>query len=383
MSSSSTTIDIPSSSNNHRDDDSAVLQQKIPQTAQGKPTIPLGYSYIPTKPFAGNSSSSGNNNSNGILSKNAVIILVALLGTCSLCLFILAAALWTHPAWNKAIAKRFPNSLVNRNKNKQAAGTNNVEITPLSEEFQLHLPPNFDVTKKMSSPQKHVPWLPTFRKAKSGVEKIRLPDGSFRQISWSVVSESKPRALLINGTLLPQEADTLIAAARKSLERSKVIAGNAGENEENTVRTSSGMFLLSEEERSLPANKNLRTIVAAMGGIPQDDWIEATQILEYKVGQRYVPHPDYYSPGDVANLQRGGQRIYTVITWLNDVKEGGETTFPNAQIKIKSHPFNSLLFYDATEDNQPDFYSIHSGEPPGEGSWKMICVNWCHGMPFW
>ena len=187
---------------------------------------------------------------------------------------------------------------------------------------------------------------------------------------------------IINGTITPEEAQSLISTARKSLERSRVISGNNGENAANAVRTSSGMFLVREEEVNLPANQALRAVIAAVGGVPSDTWVEATQILEYKAGQHYIAHPDFYYEGDKANLNRGGQRIYTVLTWLNEVPSGGETTFPNAGLKVKPQPFHSILFYNTDEHGNVDYSSMHSGEPPAEGSTKYVAVNWVHGMPF-
>jgi prolyl 4-hydroxylase len=175
----------------------------------------------------------------------------------------------------------------------------------------------------------------------------------------------------------------MIQVASTSFARSKVIAGTHGEESPNSVRTSSGMFMISEHDRNLPANKVLREVAAAMGGIPEDDWVEATQVLQYAPGQRYLAHPDFYDENDFANLNRGGQRIYTMLTWLNEVKDGGATTFPNAKLKVSPHTFGSVLFYDVMPDGHPDTMSYHSGEPPSEGSTKYVAVNWCHGMPFW
>lgn len=55
------------------------------------------------------------------------------------------------------------------------------------------------------------------------------------------------------------------------------------------------------------------------------------QILHYENGQKYEPHFDYFH--DKANQQLGGHRIATVLMYLSDVVKGGETVFPNSEVR--------------------------------------------------
>ncbi|PNX88805.1 prolyl 4-hydroxylase alpha-2 subunit, partial [Trifolium pratense] len=64
---------------------------------------------------------------------------------------------------------------------------------------------------------------------------------------------------------------------------------------------------------------------------------EEFNILHYEVGQMYEPHTDYFE--DAFNIKNGGQRIATMLMYLSDVEEGGETVFPAAKGNFSSVPW--------------------------------------------
>jgi len=57
---------------------------------------------------------------------------------------------------------------------------------------------------------------------------------------------------------------------------------------------------------------------------------EGLQILRYRPGAEYRPHHDYFDPqhaGTARILERGGQRVGTLVVYLNTPQGGGATTF--------------------------------------------------------
>lgn len=62
---------------------------------------------------------------------------------------------------------------------------------------------------------------------------------------------------------------------------------------------------------------------------------EDLQVLNYKIGQKYEPHYDFFS--DKANIARGGHRVATVLMYLSDVTKGGETVFPAFEVRLINH----------------------------------------------
>ena len=67
-------------------------------------------------------------------------------------------------------------------------------------------------------------------------------------------------------------------------------------------------------------------------------------------------------------LKNGGQRIITAIAYLNNVKKGGETSFPNIDKVIRPQKGKLLVFqncYKGTDKPHPD--SLHGALPVIKG----------------
>ena len=91
-----------------------------------------------------------------------------------------------------------------------------------------------------------------------------------------------------------------------------------------------------------PAVHALNQRIAAASGT---SWAqgEPLQVLRYRPGGEYKPHFDAL-PG-FAN-----QRILTMIVWLNEDYEGGETMFLRPGAKFKGRTGDALLFRNTLPD---------------------------------
>ncbi|PIN23753.1 Prolyl 4-hydroxylase alpha subunit [Handroanthus impetiginosus] len=137
-------------------------------------------------------------------------------------------------------------------------------------------------------------------------------------VSWS------PRIIVFHNFLSAEECDYLRAIAKPRLEISTVVDTRTGKGIKSKVRTSSGMFL-SAEERKYPMIQAIEKRISVYSQVPVENG-ERIQVLRYEKNQLYRPHHDYFS--DTFNLKFGGQRVATMLMYLSDNVEGGETYFP-------------------------------------------------------
>ncbi|RDX83853.1 Prolyl 4-hydroxylase 1, partial [Mucuna pruriens] len=159
-------------------------------------------------------------------------------------------------------------------------------------------------------------------------------------LSWS------PRIIVLHNFLSTEECDYLRALALPRLQISTVVDTKTGKGIKSDVRTSSGMFL-SPQERKYP----------------------------------------------MFNLKRGGQRIATMLMYLSDNIEGGETYFPMVGsgecscggklvkgLSVKPIKGNAVLFWSMGLDGQSDPNSVHGGCEVISGE-KWSATKWMRQMP--
>ncbi|HYJ53558.1 MAG TPA: 2OG-Fe(II) oxygenase [Allosphingosinicella sp.] len=201
------------------------------------------------------------------------------------------------------------------------------------------------------------------------VELIRAMDLSATLVG-EVVSEA-PHLTLFRGLFSAEQCAYLAAAAAPMLAPSVVVDPATGAQRADPVRVcDSAGFTLPLEN---PAVHALNQRIAAASGT---GWAqgEPLQVLRYRPGGEYKPHFDAI-PG-FAN-----QRTLTMIVWLNEGYEGGETMFMKTGAKLKGRTGDALLFRNALPDGSRDPDAAHAGLPVTSGE-KLIASRWIRARPF-
>ena len=196
-------------------------------------------------------------------------------------------------------------------------------------------------------------------------------DGGDRQVAV-LGSLALPRVVILGGLLSDQECDALIAAARPRLSRSLTVATQTGGSEVNPDRTSQGMFF-QRGESELVARIEAR--IARLIRWPVENG-EGIQVLHYLPGTEYKPHYDYFDPAEPGTptiLKRGGQRVGTLVMYLNEPEKGGGTTFPNVFFEVAPKRGNAVFF--SYERPHPSTKTLHGGAPVVAGE-KWIATKW-------
>ncbi|XP_018498114.1 probable prolyl 4-hydroxylase 3 isoform X2 [Pyrus x bretschneideri] len=207
---------------------------------------------------------------------------------------------------------------------------------------------------------------------------------------WTEVISWEPRAFIYHNFLSKEECDYLINLAKPHMVKSTVVDSKTGKSRDSSVRTSSGMFLRRGRDKII---RDIEKRIADFTFIPVEHG-EGLQVLHYEVGQKYDAHFDYFA--DEFNTKNGGQRVATLLMYLSDVEQGGETVFPTAKGSISSVPWwnelsecgkqglavkpkmgDALLFWSMTPDATLDPSSLHGACPVIRGN-KWSCTKWMH-----
>ena len=184
----------------------------------------------------------------------------------------------------------------------------------------------------------------------------------------------RPQVVVFGGVLSPDECGEIIERSRHRLKRSTIVDPHSGKEDAIDSRSSEGIWFQRGEDALI---ERLDRRISAMMNWPVENG-EGLQVLHYATGGEYRPHFDYFPPdqaGSASHIARGGQRVATLIVYLNDVPNGGETIFPEAGISVVGRQGGAVYFRYQNGSRQLDPLTLHGGAPVLGGE-KWIMTKW-------
>ena len=190
----------------------------------------------------------------------------------------------------------------------------------------------------------------------------------------------QPVVRVLGNVLHAEECAELIELARPRLAPSTLVNPYSGQDEVAAQRTSYGMFFRLGET---PLLARLDRRISELMQLPVENG-EGFQVLHYPMGTEAAPHFDFLEPSNEANrasILRSGQRVSTLITYLNEVEGGGETSFPELGFSVLPVRGNAVYFEYCNDAGQVDHRSLHAGNRVLSGE-KWVATKWMRQRRF-
>ncbi len=219
------------------------------------------------------------------------------------------------------------------------------------------------------------------------IKQLNIRDSQLKFVKkfrWAQLKKSKKRTylhkkpdiFLIKNLLSKLECEYIKFTAAPYMRPSMTVDPKTGKHVKDTIRTSFSATIdwLTED----PAiNQIMHKCCLNFNTTGQQS--EILHVLHYSIGQEYKPHYDFF--GGISsknNFKPEQQRIKTICLYLNDVKQGGHTSFPKLDKTVAAHMGNVVFFENIDNiTKKPYSESLHAGTPVIEGE-KWLATLWIH-----
>lgn len=188
----------------------------------------------------------------------------------------------------------------------------------------------------------------------------------------STTLHDSPSVTKLHNFLTKEECRELIEAGKRSgLQKSRIYEG------EEEIRSSRSSWPPRFKTGWL-----LRRVSSTMG--ISSSHLETPQVTLYRPGDYYNVHVDTVLESN-PSFKRAGQRVVTMLIYLTDHDQGGETCFPDLNLQIAPDAGSAIVFHPANGDEgEPaivDQQLTHLASEIDEGE-KWVCQIWIREKPW-
>jgi hypothetical protein len=167
-----------------------------------------------------------------------------------------------------------------------------------------------------------------------------------------------PPIYIVDNFLSSDECKYIINLSEKKVRKSLVVDPKTGRGVTHPSRTSESCYHAYDI-------KWLISRVNRLTGVSQQ-FQEPTQVARYVTGQFYESHLDALD-----NPGHDGQRIGTVLMYLNNVPSGGGTFFNELNLRVQPKEGSAVVFFPAKMDGTIDNKALHTAENASD----LKCVS--------
>lgn len=176
----------------------------------------------------------------------------------------------------------------------------------------------------------------------------------------------EPKITIYDSLFDAKTCQHFIEIGKPKMERALVSFGKKGGLSKG--RTGQNCWIQhDQDEVTLKVAKQIANIV----GLPLEN-AESFQVIYYDQSQEYRRHYDGWrhdkSEKTLRCMKRGGQRLVTALCYLNDVKKGGGTNFPQLNLTVEAKQGRLVTFHNVkkgTHELHDD--AEHAGMPVVDG----------------
>ncbi|XP_064605913.1 prolyl 4-hydroxylase subunit alpha-1-like [Liolophura sinensis] len=197
-------------------------------------------------------------------------------------------------------------------------------------------------------------------------------------VSKEEILSLDPRISMFYDVIYESEMQHIKDLALKMLSRSVVI----GQEIMSDMRISQSAWLKDNDEVISRVTHRVELITGmSLEEKKYSSHSEELQVLNYGIGGMYEPHYDFFNNsntkmnGESMELYHSGDRVATFLFYLNDVKAGGATVFPEVSVRVPVKKGAAAFWYNLRRHTWGDNRTLHAGCPVLLGS-KWVSNKW-------
>lgn len=190
---------------------------------------------------------------------------------------------------------------------------------------------------------------------------VHLPDG------FTVEHVGSTGISLVENFCTPDEARAIVDASRDRLRASRITVNN--EQVLDDYRTSQTASVFDPRNKE-PAVVPLLYRAAMLLGVPATH-AENVFVTRYGEGEYYKAHQDFYPGFD-------GDRLYTVLIYLNDLRDdqGGGTVFADLNVGVRPRLGRAVIWTNTNPDGSHHPETRHEALPVTNDGEKWAIQLW-------